>query len=127
LLLPVASKLQQHQLAGGIDEVGRIERAALGFPARRRFLEERLVTEESDALLDRPILRVQADADDEARQAYERLGELAELERVIATAETGFQHHVFAVVSPAFDVRGWREHCGPPHFRVDTAKVLIVE
>ena len=45
-----------------------------------RFLHERFVAEEPHALLDRHVLGVQPDADDEAREADQRFGELAELD-----------------------------------------------
>ena len=81
LLLPVAPQLEQHQLAGRVDDVGRIEGAALGFAPGAGFLEERLVAEEAHALLHRPVVGVQPDADDEAGEADERFGQLAEPER----------------------------------------------
>src|SRR4249919_167347 len=80
LLLVVVTQLEHHQLAGRVDQIGRVERAALGLAPRVAFLEKRLVAEKPHALLDREILAVQADADDEAREAHERLGELAETE-----------------------------------------------
>ena len=63
-----------------------IEGAALGLAARARLLEERLVAEEPDALLDRQILAVQPDPDDEAAEPDERFGELAEADARIVAA-----------------------------------------
>ena len=80
LLLPVGAQLQQHQLAGGVDHVARIEGAAFGLAPRVRLLEVGLVLEEPHALLHRPVVGVQLDADDEAGEPHQRLGELAELD-----------------------------------------------
>ena len=40
LLLVVPAQLQQHQLADRVDEIGRIERAALGLAPRAALLHE---------------------------------------------------------------------------------------
>ena len=80
LLLVVAAQLQQHQLPDAVHEIRRIERAALGFAPRARFFHKRLVAEEPHALFDRPVLRMQPDADDEAREPDQRLRELPELD-----------------------------------------------
>src|SRR4051794_6113372 len=45
--LVVVAKLQQHQLAGRVQDVGRIERPALRFPPRTDLLEKRFLAEES--------------------------------------------------------------------------------
>ena len=125
--LVVAPQLQHHQLADRVHEVGRIERAALRFAARGRFFEKRFVPEEAHPLLDRQILAVQADGDDEAGQAHERFGKLAELERGVAAAEAGLHHHVLAVVRPAFDERRGREQRRLADLRLDLPQVLEVE
>ena len=80
LLLVVLPQLEQHQLADGVDEIRRIERAALRFAPRAALLHERLLAEVAHALLDRHVLGVQLDADDEAHEANERFGELPELD-----------------------------------------------
>src|SRR5262245_57781925 len=103
LLLAVLAQLEQHQLPDAVDEIRRIERAALGFAPRAGFFQKRLVTEESHALLDRHVLGVQLDADDEAREADERFGELTELDAILLTTEADLDHHLLAVVRPAFD------------------------
>ena len=50
--LVVTPQLQEHEFPDRVDEIGGIERPSFCFPARRGFLEERLVAEESHALLD---------------------------------------------------------------------------
>src|SRR5205814_1176676 len=89
LRLVVLAQLEQHQLADGVDEIGRIERAALGFAPRAALLHERLVAEIADALFDGHVFRVQLDADDETHEADEGFGELAEPDAGILTAEPG--------------------------------------
>ena len=71
LLLPCSRcrSFSSISLPTRVDQIRRIERAALGFAARAGLLEERLVAEEADALLDRHVLAVQPDADDEAARA----------------------------------------------------------
>ena len=98
--------------------------------ASRRALalfEKRLVAEKAHALLDRPVVGVQADADDETGEAHERFGELSELQRVVAAAEAGLEHHLLAVVRPAFDVGRRGEERGAPHLRFHFPQVLIVQ
>ena len=104
-----------------------IERAALRLAPRARLLEKRLVAEEPDALLDRQVLAVQPDADDGAAQADQRFGELAEPDDRIAPAEALVDHHLLAVVRPAFDERRRREQDRLAQLRVDLAQVLVVE
>src|SRR4029078_6861132 len=48
----VVSELQQHQLASRIQDIGRIERPALRFPAGADLLQEGLLAEEAHPLLD---------------------------------------------------------------------------
>ena len=54
-------------------------------------------------------------------------GELPELERVIAAAEAGFDHHLLAVVRPPFHVRRRREHRRAADLRLHLLQELIVE
>src|SRR5262249_31787291 len=102
---PVLPQLQQHQLAHGVHEIGRVERAALGPAARAALLHESFLAEVADALLDRQVLGMQLDADDEANETDQRLRELTEPDAVILTAEARLDHHLLAVVRPAFDER----------------------
>ena len=74
-------ELLQHQLADRVDQVRRIERAALGLATRVGFLEKRVLAEHPHALLDRQILGVQPDRDDEPHEADERLLQLPEADR----------------------------------------------
>ena len=67
-------------LPSAVDHVGRVEGAALGLAPRARLLEVGLVAEEPHALLHRQVLGVQPDADDEAGEPDEGLGELPELD-----------------------------------------------
>ena len=127
LRLVVLAQLQQHQLAGRIDDVRGIEGAALGLAARARLFQEGLLAEEAHALLDRHVLAVQADADDEAAETNQRLGELAEPDRGVVAAEALVHHHLLAVVRPAFDERRRREEDRLAQLRGNLAQVLIVE
>src|SRR5687768_18273303 len=65
----------------------RSEGAALGLAARARLFQERLLAEETHALLHRHVFAVQPDADDEATETDQRLGELAETNRRIVAAD----------------------------------------
>ena len=91
------------------------------------FFEIRFLAEEPHALLHRPVVGVQPDADDEAGEPHERLAELSELQGVIAPAEAGLEHHLLAVVRPALDVRGRGEQRRAAHLRGHAAQVLIVQ
>ena len=79
------------------------------------------------ALLDRHVFGVQLDADDEADETDERFGELSELDARILTAEAGLDHHLLAVVRPAFDERRRREHDRLARLRLDPAQMLVVQ
>ena len=57
----------------------------------------------------------------------ERFGELAEPDAVVLPAEAGLDHHLLAVVRPAFDERRRREQDRLAHLRFDPAQVLVVE
>ena len=127
LLLPFASKLQQSQLASAVNEIGRIEGSALGFATRACLFEKRFVAEESHALLHRPVVGVESYTDDEPRETDQRLGQLSELQRVIATAEPRLEHHLLAVVCPTLQIRRRSEHRRASNFRFDVAQVLEVE
>ena len=76
LRLHVLPQLHQDQLAEGIHPITRIEGAALGFLPGAALLQERRLAEEPDALLDAPVLGVQADRHDQARQAHQRFCQL---------------------------------------------------
>jgi hypothetical protein len=103
--LVVLPQLQDHQLAGGIQNVAGIERAALGLAAGAGLLEEGFVAEEANALFDRHVLAVEPDADNQAAEANERLRQLAEADGVVALPESFLHHHLLAVVRPPFDER----------------------
>ena len=91
------------------------------------FLHERFLAEQPHALLHRHIFRMQPDADDEAGEADEGLGELTELDAVLAPAEPGLDHHLLAVVRPAFDEGRRREHDRLARLGFDAPQVLIVQ
>ena len=58
----------------------------------------------------------------------ERFGELAELDASWSLpAEAGLDHHLLAVVRPAFDERRRREQDRLAHLRLDLAQVLVVQ
>ena len=76
LRLHVLPQLHQNQLAEGIHPITWVEGAALGLLAGAALLEERRFAEEPDALLDAPVLGVQADRHDEPRQTHECFGQL---------------------------------------------------
>ena len=48
---------------------------------------------------------MQTDADDEAREADQRLRKLPQFDRDVTAPKSSLEHHVLAVVSPAFDER----------------------
>src|SRR4029078_3776234 len=104
-----------------------MEGAPFGFTPRARFFEERLVAEDAHALLDRHILAVKTDADNEAAQPDQRLGKLTEANRVIVFPEAFLDHHLLAVVGPPFDQRGRRKQNRLPQLGVDLAEMLIVK
>src|SRR5262245_34504591 len=125
--LVVLAKLQQHQLSRRIQDVRGIERAALGFAPGARLLEERFLAEETDRLLDRHVFAVQPDADDAATEADEGFGQLSEADAGIGLPEALVDHHLLAVVRPAFDERRRREEDRLAERRVDLAQVLVVQ
>ena len=65
--------------------------------------------------------------DDEAREAHERFGELAEPDGDVAAAEAGLDHHLLAVVRPAFDKRRRREERRLADLRLDLPQVPEVQ
>src|SRR5438045_109620 len=101
LRLPVLAQLQQHQLADRVDEVRRIERAALGLAPRAALFHECFFAEAAYALFDGEIFGVQLDAHDEPDETDQRLRELTELDAVILPGEARLDHHLLAVVRPA--------------------------
>ena len=110
-----------------VHQIRRIERAALGFAPRGRLFEKRLVAEETHALLDGKVLAVQANGDDEPRETHQGLRELPEPDRDVTPPETGFHHHVLAVVGPALDEGRRREEGGLTDLRVDLTQMTEVE
>ena len=60
-------------------------------------------------------------------EADERLGELAQLERVIVPAESRLDHHLLGVMRPAFDERRGRKHERFADLRLDLPQELIVQ
>ena len=64
---------------------------------------------------------------DEARQANQRLGELAQLQRLVVPAEAGLHHHLLAVMRPPLHERRRRKHDRLPHLRLHLAQVLKVQ
>src|SRR5580704_10133867 len=110
LLLVILPELQEHQLADAVDEIGRIEGAAFGLAARAALFHERLLAKESDALLDGHVLGMEPDADDKAREANERFGQLPELDAVILPQKARFDHHLLAVMCPSLDEGGGSKH-----------------
>ncbi len=127
LRLAVLAQLQQHQLAGGVHDVARVERAALGLAPGMALLEVRLVAEEADALLHRHVLGVEADGHHQAGDADERLGELAQPDRRVLLLEARLDHHVLAVVRPALHERRRGHHERLARFRLHVAQVLEVQ
>ena len=103
--LVVLAELHDHQFAERIDDVGRIEGPAFGLAPRAALFEERLLLEEPDTLLHRHVLAVQSNANHEPAQPDQGLGELPESHRRIVPVKTLVDHHLFAVVRPAFDKR----------------------
>src|SRR5262249_21636610 len=90
LRLPVLPQLEQHQLAGGVDEIRRIEGAALRLPACVPLLEERLLAKEPNALLHRHVFSMQLYPDDETGKTDQRFGELTEPHPVLLAPEARF-------------------------------------
>ena len=63
----------------------------------------------------------------EPAEPDERFGELAEPDGRILPAEARLDHHLLAVVRPAFDHRGRREQDRLAQRRGHLAQVLVVE
>ena len=127
LLLVVVPQLEQHQLADRVDQIRRVEGAALGFAPRAALLQVRFLAEVADALLHRHVFGVEPYAHDEAAEADERLGELAEPHRGVAAAESLVHHHLFAVMSPPLDQGGRGEQDRLAQLRIELAQMLVVQ
>src|SRR5687767_14746043 len=107
--LVVVAQLLHHQLAGRVEDVRRIERSALCLTPRAALFNIRLVAEEAHTLLHRHVFAVETDADDESTETDERLGKLAEPHARLTATETLIEHHLLAIVGPAFDKGGRRK------------------
>ena len=70
---------------------------------------------------------MQPDGNDKPCETNQRFGKLPKPKRLILAPESGFEHHLLAVVRPSLDERRRREQNRLASLRLHLSQVLIVQ
>src|SRR6266404_3896852 len=101
----VLAQLKNLELAQRVHQVSRIAGAAFGFHLADDRLLLAFLNKELLRLLRRHALRVHPDADDVTAITQQGIDQLSETILRVVIVQAFIEHHLFAVMRPAFGVR----------------------